>query len=54
MITITESHLDAVTNATAKFANEVADPKAAIITTYNYLLGEVSSCGLFFELGFSH
>ena len=41
LITITQNNLDAITAATAKFASEVTDPKAAIITTYNYLLGEV-------------
>ncbi|EMD36843.1 hypothetical protein CERSUDRAFT_51643 [Gelatoporia subvermispora B] len=40
LITFTEDNLEAVGNATLKFATEVTDPKASIITTYNFLLGE--------------
>ncbi len=35
--------LAAVNNATAKFAAQVKDPKAQIITTYNYIAGFVCS-----------
>ncbi|CAE6485865.1 unnamed protein product [Rhizoctonia solani] len=38
--TFTASNLDKVNNATADFVANVTDPKAAIITTYNYLFGE--------------
>ncbi|KAG8714538.1 hypothetical protein FRC11_008093 [Ceratobasidium sp. 423] len=38
--TFTASNLDKVNNATADFIAKVADPKAAIITTYNFLLGQ--------------
>ncbi|CAE6344847.1 unnamed protein product [Rhizoctonia solani] len=38
--TFTQSRLDQVNAATADFAANVTDPKAAIITTYNFLLGQ--------------
>ncbi|KAF8124590.1 hypothetical protein EV363DRAFT_1403151 [Boletus edulis] len=40
LITYTEGVLDQVNQATANFATDNTDPKAAIITSYNYLLGE--------------
>lgn len=40
-ITYGQKQLDAVTAATAKFSANNTDPKAAIITTYNYVLGQV-------------
>ncbi|KAF9496441.1 FAD-binding domain-containing protein [Pleurotus eryngii] len=40
LITYTFPHLDAIHAATAKFSNEVIDPKASLITTYNFLLGQ--------------
>ncbi|KIP04819.1 hypothetical protein PHLGIDRAFT_75249 [Phlebiopsis gigantea 11061_1 CR5-6] len=39
LMTITGDHLDAVSNATTKFSATVTDPKAAILPTYNFLLG---------------
>lgn len=42
MITITAPHIDKVAAATAAFSANVDDPKAGIITTYNFLLGQVS------------
>jgi hypothetical protein len=33
--------LSAVNNATVKFSDQVKDPKAQIITTYNYIAGAV-------------
>jgi hypothetical protein len=41
MLTYTASHLDEVSAATAKFCTEVTDPKAAIITAYNFVFGQV-------------
>jgi hypothetical protein len=41
LITVTESHIDQINEATADFSANVKDPKAEIITTYNFLLGEV-------------
>ncbi|KAJ1306265.1 hypothetical protein OPQ81_010969 [Rhizoctonia solani] len=38
--TFTSSRIDQVNKATADFAANVTDPKAAIITTYNFLLGQ--------------
>ncbi len=43
LITYTADQLDKVNNATFVFSNTVTDPKAQIITTYNFLLGEVRS-----------
>lgn len=42
MITYTFGQLDEVNAAAARFSSEVTDPKAGIITTYNFLLGQVS------------
>ncbi|CCO33555.1 hypothetical protein BN14_07638 [Rhizoctonia solani AG-1 IB] len=39
--TFTATNLDRVNQATADFAANVTDPKASIITTYNFLLGWV-------------
>ena len=36
-MTFTSSQADAITAATAKFSAGVTDPKASIITTYNYI-----------------
>lgn len=41
-ITFTQGHLEAVNNATVKFSQTATDPKAAILPTYNYILGMVS------------
>ncbi|KAF8673628.1 fad-binding protein [Rhizoctonia solani] len=38
--TFTASNLDKVNKATADFVANVTDPKAGIITTYNFLLGQ--------------
>jgi hypothetical protein len=40
-LTYTANNLDAVNAATAKFCAEVTDPKAAIITAYNFVFGQV-------------
>ncbi|KAF9002470.1 FAD dependent oxidoreductase [Cyathus striatus] len=40
LITITEKNIPLVAAATANFSANVKDPKAGIITTYNYLLGQ--------------
>ncbi|KAI0767639.1 FAD dependent oxidoreductase [Fomes fomentarius] len=40
LITITENNLEAVNNATVKFSQTVTDPKAAVLPTYNFLLGQ--------------
>ncbi|OSD00999.1 FAD-binding domain-containing protein [Trametes coccinea BRFM310] len=40
LITITEDQLDKVNAATVKFAQTVNDPKAQVLPTYNFLLGE--------------
>ncbi|KAG6815177.1 hypothetical protein H0H87_004397 [Tephrocybe sp. NHM501043] len=40
LITITAPWIDDVTAATAKFSASITDPKAGIITTYNFLLGQ--------------
>jgi hypothetical protein len=41
LLIIGASHLDEVNAATAKFSSEVTDPKAQIISGYNFLLGAV-------------
>ena len=41
MITITQENLEAVNNATVKFSQTVTDPKAAVLPTYNFVLGAV-------------
>ncbi|CDO76772.1 hypothetical protein BN946_scf184978.g1 [Trametes cinnabarina] len=40
LITITADQLDKVNAATVKFAQTVTDPKAQVLPTYNFLLGE--------------
>ncbi|KAF9009161.1 FAD-binding domain-containing protein [Hymenopellis radicata] len=40
LITYTFGQLDEVNAAAARFSSEVTDPKAGIITTYNFLLGQ--------------
>ncbi|OJT03692.1 hypothetical protein TRAPUB_5720 [Trametes pubescens] len=40
LITITEDQLDKVNAATVKFSQSVTDPKAQILPTYNFLLGQ--------------
>ncbi|KAG6810817.1 hypothetical protein H0H92_010207 [Tricholoma furcatifolium] len=40
LITYTYPQIPAISSATANFTASVTDPKAAIITTYNYLLGQ--------------
>ncbi len=47
-VTITGDHFDEVSAATAKFTSSVRDPKAAAITTYGGLGGQVGPNG--FEL----
>ncbi|KAI0079336.1 FAD dependent oxidoreductase [Panus rudis PR-1116 ss-1] len=39
LITITADQLDKVNAATVKFASNVSDPKAAVLPTYNFVLG---------------
>lgn len=46
--------LAAVNNATAKFAAQVKDPKAQIITTYNYIAGFVCSSFSLILLAFTY
>ena len=41
LITITGDHLDEVNAATVKFSQTVTDPRAAILPTYNSILGAV-------------
>ena len=41
LMTITGLHLDEVNNATVKFQQSVSDPKAAVLPTYNFVLGAV-------------
>lgn len=41
LLTFTENSLDAISAATEKFSANNTDPKANIITTYNFLLGQV-------------
>lgn len=48
LITYTADQLDKVNNATFVFSNTVTDPKAQIITTYNFLLGEPGVSQLLF------
>lgn len=42
LITYTAKNIDAVNAATANFAANNIDPKAAIITVYNFIFGHVS------------
>ncbi|KAH7920768.1 FAD-binding domain-containing protein [Leucogyrophana mollusca] len=51
LITITGNNIPAVNAATANFAANNTDPKAAIITTYNFLLGEPGVSQLIFYDG---
>ncbi|KJA15273.1 hypothetical protein HYPSUDRAFT_48491 [Hypholoma sublateritium FD-334 SS-4] len=51
LITITEAFIPDVAAATAAFQANVNDPKAAIITTYNFLLGEPGISQLLFYDG---
>ncbi|KAI0752556.1 FAD-binding domain-containing protein [Daedaleopsis nitida] len=40
LITITQDNLEAVNNATVKFSQTITDPKAAVLPTYNFVIGE--------------
>ncbi|PBK95430.1 FAD dependent oxidoreductase [Armillaria gallica] len=51
LITYTQDHLSEANAATVKFSNDVTDPKAAIITTYNFLLGQPGVSQLLFYDG---
>ncbi|KDQ56646.1 hypothetical protein JAAARDRAFT_194628 [Jaapia argillacea MUCL 33604] len=51
LITFTENEIPSVNTATANFASGVTDPKAAIITTYNFLLGQPGVSQLLFYDG---
>ncbi|KAF9475602.1 FAD-binding domain-containing protein [Pholiota conissans] len=51
LITITAPHIPDVAAATAAFQANVNDPKAGIITTYNFLLGEPGISQLLFYDG---
>ncbi|KAH9925023.1 FAD-binding domain-containing protein [Epithele typhae] len=51
LITITANHADEVTAATLKFQNSVSDPKAAILPTYNFLIGSLGVSLLMFYDG---
>lgn len=52
-ITYTADVLDQVNLATVNFAANNTDPKAAILPTYNYLLGQVIPfCSIFFGIQF--
>ncbi|KAF9002469.1 hypothetical protein BDQ17DRAFT_1425793 [Cyathus striatus] len=51
LITITASFIPQVAAATADFSANVQDPKAGIITTYNFLLGEPGISQLLFYDG---
>ncbi|KAF8156106.1 FAD-binding domain-containing protein [Crassisporium funariophilum] len=51
LITITAPHIDDVSAATAAFSANVQDPKAGIITTYNFLLGSPGISQLLFYDG---
>jgi len=48
LITYTEAQIPQVLNATYKFVSNVTDPKAAIITTSNFLLGQPGISQLLF------
>ncbi|KAI8988985.1 FAD-binding domain-containing protein [Trametes punicea] len=50
IITITEDQLDKVNAATVKFAQTVTDPKAQVLPTYSFVLGEPGvSVSLFYD-----
>ncbi|KAJ3772061.1 hypothetical protein EV361DRAFT_448626 [Lentinula raphanica] len=51
LITYTENEISKVINATYTFASNVTDPKAAIITTANFVLGEPGISQLLFYDG---
>lgn len=51
LITYTSLVLDQVTAACEQFASTVTDPKASIITTYNFLLGDIGVSQLLFYDG---
>ncbi|KAF5327622.1 hypothetical protein D9619_004635 [Psilocybe cf. subviscida] len=48
LITVTAPHIDKIAAATAAFSKNVKDPKAGIITTYNFLLGQPGISQLLF------
>ncbi|EJF59882.1 FAD dependent oxidoreductase [Dichomitus squalens LYAD-421 SS1] len=48
IILVTEDHLDDLTAATLKFTQTVTDPKAAILPTYNFLIGEPGATVILF------
>ncbi|KAK1236306.1 hypothetical protein PQX77_000468 [Marasmius sp. AFHP31] len=51
LMTFTALRVDEVTAATAKFSAEVTDPKASIITTYNFIAGSIGVSLLMFYDG---
>ncbi|KAI0088401.1 FAD dependent oxidoreductase [Irpex rosettiformis] len=51
LLTATADQLDAVNEATLNFSNNVTDPKAQIITAYNFVLGEPGASILLFYDG---
>ncbi|KAL0061255.1 hypothetical protein AAF712_011913 [Marasmius tenuissimus] len=51
LMTFTAPQVDEVTAATAKFSAEVTDPKASIITTYNFVAGSIGVSLLMFYDG---
>ncbi|KAG6908411.1 hypothetical protein DXG01_004772 [Tephrocybe rancida] len=51
LITVTAPWIDDIAAATAAFSSSVTDPKAGIITTYNFLLGEPGISQLLFYDG---
>ncbi|TFK49560.1 FAD dependent oxidoreductase [Heliocybe sulcata] len=48
LITYTANTLDDVASASVNFSSKVTDPKAGIITTYNFVLGEIGVSQLLF------
>ncbi|KAG7095625.1 hypothetical protein E1B28_006349 [Marasmius oreades] len=51
LITYVAHHVDDVTKAAATFSATVTDPKASIITTYNFVLGSIGISQLLFYDG---
>ncbi|KXN82296.1 Bifunctional solanapyrone synthase [Leucoagaricus sp. SymC.cos] len=51
LITVTAPFIDQISAATADFSANVKDPKASIITTYNFLLGQPGISQLLFYDG---
>ncbi|KAJ7108943.1 FAD dependent oxidoreductase [Mycena crocata] len=51
LITYTVAQIDEVSAAVARFASNVTDPKAAIIPTYNFLLGQPGISNVIFYDG---